>query len=71
MDETGKFFRALPNRSLDEGSKNCIAVQNGKCNASRGKEKSIVIGKSAKPRCFKGIRDMDELPCQHYNQRKA
>ena len=79
MHETGQFFRALPNRSLVEGSKNYTSGKKSKkrltcaffVNASGGKEKPIVIGKSAKPRCCKGIRDMAQLPCQYYNQRKA
>jgi hypothetical protein len=40
-------------------------------NAKGGKEKPIVIGKSAKPRCFKGISDRSELPCVYFNQHKA
>ena len=78
LDETGQFFRALPNKSLVEGSKNCTGGKKSKerltcaffVNASGDKEKPVVIGKSVKPRCFKGIRDMDQLPYQYYNQRK-
>ncbi|CAB4015343.1 tigger transposable element-derived 6-like [Paramuricea clavata] len=40
-------------------------------NAKGGKEKPIVIGKSAKPRYFKGISDRSKLPCVYFNQRKA
>ena len=40
-------------------------------NAKGGKEKPIVVGKSANPRCLKGISDRSTLPCQYFNQRKA
>ena len=39
-------------------------------NASGGKEAAIVVWKSAKPRCFKGI-DTTRLPVQYYSQPKA
>ena len=38
-------------------------------NAKGGKEKPIVVGKSANPRCLKGISDRSTLPCQYFNQR--
>ena len=77
VSETDQFFRTLLNRSLVEGSKNCTGVKKVKgetdvCfffNTNDGK--LIVIGKSAKPRCFKGILGMDKLPCKYYNQGKA
>ena len=40
-------------------------------NASGGKEKPIIISKSANPRCFRGIQDRTLLPCQFFNQPKA
>jgi hypothetical protein len=79
MDETGQFFRALPNKSLADSSRNCTGGKKSKerltcaffVNAKGGKEKPIVIGKSAKPRCFKGISDRSKLPCIYFNQCKA
>ena len=79
MDETGQFFRALPNKSLVDASRNCTGGKRSKerltcaffVNASGGKEKPIVIGKAANPRCFKGISDRSTLPCQYFSQRKA
>ena len=79
MDETGQFFRALPNRSLTEASQSCTGGKKSKdrlmcvffVNASGGKEKPIIIGKSVNPRCFRGIQDRTLLPCQYFNQSKA
>lgn len=36
-----------------------------------GKEKPILIRKSAIPRCFKGIKDRSLLPCTYFTQAKA
>ena len=79
MDETGQFFRALPNKSLADSSCTCTGGKKSKerltcaffVNAKGGKEKPIVVGKSANPRCLKGISDRSTLPCQYFNQRKA
>ena len=69
MDETGQFFRALPNKCLADASRNCTGGKRSKerltcaffVNVSGGKENPIVIGKSANPkanrRCFGGISD--------------
>ena len=64
-DETGCFYRALPDKSLSEKKKECKGGKKSKerltiaffANAAGGKEQPIVIGRAAKPRCFKGIRD--------------
>ena len=79
MDETGKFYRALTNKSLSEAAKQCRGGKQSKerikcaffVNAAGGKEKPIVIGKSANPRCFKGIKDLSNLPCTYFHQKKA
>lgn len=78
MDETGQFFRALPNRSLAEASRNCTGGKRSKerltcaffVNGSGDKEKPIIIGKSANPRCFRGISDRATLPCKYFSQPK-
>lgn len=67
MDETGQFFRALPNKSLSQASGNCTGGKRSKerltcaffVNASGDKEKPIIIGKSANPRCFRGVLDKE------------
>lgn len=60
LDETGCFWRALPDRSLVQAkisckggkkSKNCVMVAFF-ANATGTKEKLVVIYKSASPRCF-------------------
>ena len=79
MAKTGKFYRALPNKSLSEAAKQCRGGKQSKervtcaffVNAAGGKEKPIVIGKSANPRCFRGIRDRSTLPCTYFNQKKG
>ena len=63
--ETGCFFRALPDKTLADANKTCKGAKKAKIritlaffvNAAGEKEMPIVIGKSASPRCFKGIRD--------------
>ena len=79
MDETGQFFRALPNRSLTEASQSCTGSKKSKdrltcaffVNARGGKDKPIIIGKFANPGCFRGIQDRSLLPCEYFNQPKA
>lgn len=62
-DETGLFFRALPNKTLCLKSDPC---KGGKISKERltvmfcvnmvgDREKPLVIGKYAKPRCFNGM----------------
>ena len=79
MDETGQFFRALPSRSLTEASQSCTGSKKSKdrltcaffVNGSGGKEKPIIIGKLANPRCFRGIQDRSLLPYEYFNQPKS
>ncbi len=64
-DKSGCFYRALPEKTLSDRKKECKGGKKAKerltiafvANAAGGKEQPIVIGKAAKPRCFKGIRD--------------
>ena len=79
MGETGQFFRALPNKSPADSSRTCTGGEKSKerqtcaffVNAKGGKEKPIVVGKSANPRCLEEISHRSTLPCQYFNQRKA
>ena len=59
LDETGCFFRALPDKSLSEKAKEC-----------KGGKKSKERLKYANPRCLKNI-NRDDLTCEYYNQKKA
>lgn len=66
-DETGQFFRALPNRSLAEVSKQCTGGKKSKERVTctffvGGREKSIAIGNS---------RDTSQLPCSYFRQPKT
>lgn len=64
-DETGCFFRALPDKSLAEEGSRCKGGKKSKLrmtvaffvNVKGEKEESIVIWKSKNPRCFKNLRD--------------
>ena len=78
MDETGWFYRALPDKSLSEKAKKCKGGKKSKerltvaffVSATGERRKPVVIGKYANPRCLKNIKE-DDLPCQYLNQQKA
>ena len=69
LDETGCFWRALPNTGFGTGGFKCSGGKKAKqritvaliANAAGEKETPIVIWKSEKPRCFKGVK-IDQLP---------
>ncbi len=68
LDETGCFWKALPESGF---ARKC----HGKKSKQRFtvaliKEMPIVIWKSEKPRCFKGV-NVHQLPVQYFNQKKA
>ena len=74
-DEFGLFFKALPHKSLHSKSEKCTGGKHSKvrltglaaANAEGDKLPMFVIGKSAKPRCFSGVRT---LPCRYRSQSK-
>ena len=78
LDETGCFWRALPDHGFGKKGSQCKGGKKAKqrvtvaliANAAGGKEAAIVVWKSAKPRCFKGI-DATSLPVHYYSQPKA
>ena len=78
MNETGCFYRALPDKSLSEKVKKCKGGKKSKerltvaffVSATGERRKPVVIGKYANPRCLKNI-NKDDLPCQYLNQQKA
>ena len=78
MDETGLFFKALPDRGFGQKSKHCKGGKKSKhrvtiacfVNASGGKEKPIFIWKSEKPRCLQRFHK-SALPVTYYSQKKA
>lgn len=77
-DETGLFFRQMPDKTLHFKAKSCKGGKLSKeritvlitCSATGEKFPLWVIGKSAKPRCFKNVK-LDELPCTYKNNNKA
>ena len=78
LDETGCFWKALPEQGFGQRGKQCHGGKKSKqrftitliANAAGGKEKPIVIWKSNNPRCFKGV-DKKSLPVRYYSQQKA
>ena len=68
-DETGLLFRVLPNKTLSFKGEKCRGGKNSKerltvllcCNAEGDFTKTLVIGRSKKPRCFKNI-STESLP---------
>lgn len=77
-DETGLCFRALPSKTLAEKSDKCSGVKVSKdrltvmlCASALGEKlKPLVIGKSAKPRCFKHV-DLNKLGVTWRHNKKA
>ena len=78
LDESGCFWRALPDSGFGERGKKCKGGKRSKqrftiafmVSASGTKEKPIVIWKSEKPRCFRGF-DSDALPVKYYHQHNS
>ena len=79
IDETGCFWRALPEKGFAQKKTACKGGKKAKermtiafvVNAAGGKESPpIVIWKSQKPRCFAGI-ITSQLPVHYYAQSKA
>ena len=75
-DEFGLFYRAFPTKSLHLKGEKCSGGKNSKirltglaaANMCGEKIPMFVIGKSQKPRCFKGIRS---TPCRYRGQKKS
>ena len=78
LDDTGVFWRALPEQGFGQKGKECRGGKKVRervtvaliANACGDKEAAVVIWKSAKPRCCKSIK-IDSLPVQYYSQPNA
>ena len=79
VDETGLFYKLLPDRTYTFKGENChggkrskerITLLLGSNMTGTDKLKPLVIGKAAKPRCFKGI-NIDSLPVLYRANAKA
>ena len=66
-DETGLFYKALPTR---EKAKDRISILLA-CSAEGEKLTPFVIGRSANPRCFKGLASSACLPVSYSSNKKA
>ena len=79
MDESGLQFRALPDKTLAAGKDSAAGTKVSKnrltvvlcCNMEGDFTKPLVIGNSAKPRCFKNVRDISKLPVTWKSNKKA
>ena len=78
-DETGLYYRAMPDGSLYYKYENLMGSKRAMdritilvCANMSGtdKKKLLVIGKSAKPRCFKGL-NVESLPVQYLSNSNA
>lgn len=75
-DEFGLFYQCLPNKTLHLKGKKCSGGKLSKVrltglaagNAYGERLPMFVIGKSVKPRCFKGVKT---LPCRYRAQNKS
>ena len=78
MDETGIFFRALPDKTMHERAKECTGGKRSKdrvtcllcVNALGDFERTLIIGHSLNPRCFKNIPPF-HLPVTYRANKKA
>ena len=78
MDETGIFWRALPDCGFGQKSKSCKGGKKSKqritvaffVSASGHKEKPVVIWKSENPRCMQRF-NKSCLPVSYYSQTKV
>ncbi|XP_033117352.1 tigger transposable element-derived protein 6-like [Anneissia japonica] len=66
-DETGLYFRALPDRTLAEKQDDVTGIKTSK---DRITLKPMVINRAENPRCFKNIKE-DQLPVVWKANRKA
>ena len=80
MDESGAFWKALPDKSLTEKKKRCRGGKQANqrvtgaffVNAAGEKEPLIVIGKRKTPRCFRKLRDQSRpAGCYYFANSKA
>ena len=75
-DEFGLFYQCLPNKTLhlkgekfSDGKHSKIQLTRLVAGNAYGERRQMfVIGKSVKPRCFKGVKT---LPCRHRAQHKS
>lgn len=78
LDETGCFWCTLPENGFRTKGSKCRGGKKAKqrftialiVNVDGEKETPIVVWKSEKPRCFKGI-DVSKLPVTYFSQAKA
>ena len=75
-DEFGLFYQALPNKTLHLKCDKCVGGKHSKirltvmavANSMGDKSLLFVIGKSARSRCFIGVKN---IPCRYWSQKKS
>ena len=75
-DEFGLFYQCLPNKILYIKGEKCFGAKHSKVclsglaagSAYGERLQMFMIGKSVKPRCFKGVKT---LPCRYRAQHKS
>ncbi|ODM88784.1 Tigger transposable element-derived protein 6 [Orchesella cincta] len=79
-DETGLFYRLLPDKTHEYKKQTCFGGKKSKerlsvllCANATGSDKlkPLVIGKSAKPRCFSAIKNLASLPVTYRSNKSA
>lgn len=79
IDETGCFWKALPDKGLGQMKAECKGGKKSKQRltiaffvngAGESESLPIVIWRSKQPRCFRGVKKED-LPVRYYNQPKS
>ena len=79
MDETGDFWKGLPDVSLTENGKRCSGGKQSKqrniwanfVNAAGGKEDPVIISHAVEHRCFKHLKDRKRSYRRYYFSNKA
>jgi len=76
-DETGLFYRLMPNKTIAYKGENCHGGKQSKerltvllCANADGSDKlkPLIIGKAKNPRCFKNVKN---LPCKYDSNKNA
>ena len=70
LDETGCFWRALPDKGFGEKGKKCQGGKKSKQRVTVVQEPPVVIWKSENPRCFRGV-VKSAFPVKYYSHNKA
>ena len=79
MDETGLVYRAVPDRTLAVKGEECTGGKRSKeritvalaCSLTGEFDTPLVIGRAAKPHCFRNLNPATQLPVSWFSNKKA